>query len=225
MCSERGLSGVSSVGGTGRTRAPRRRLHGTGPYERNRAERNQRATARRNANGSRNRGRAARGPAPPARHGIGKHEVGSSRYTYSFRTRRTRPHGVAGRRAGCIPERSAVFALRLRCARCACGLYVLRTPLPPSPVYRLCPTNAQHRTCDAGRRIRGVVCVRVCPSVLGRGVDKSQDCGPPWSSEEAEEFREWWWGRRGRGSKEHGEALVVVVAHTCGDEDGDADEQ
>jgi hypothetical protein len=39
----------------------------TGPYERNRAERNQRATARRNANGSRNRGLpgpAARPPQP-----------------------------------------------------------------------------------------------------------------------------------------------------------------
>ena len=45
------------------------------------------------------------------------------------------------------------------------------------------------------------------------------------ASEEAEEFGGWWWGRRWRWSKEHGEALVVVVPHTCGDEDGDADEQ
>ena len=79
---------------------------------------------------------------------------------------------------------------------------------------------------------------RVCPRLpVGRGVYKTrrrqdrgqtrrrQDRGPPWSSEEAEEFGEWWWGRRGRWSKEHGKALVVVVAHTCGDEDGDADEQ
>ena len=45
--------------------------------------------------------------------------------------------------AGCIPERSAVFALRLRCARCACGLYVLRTPLPPSPGVFSMP-NIEH---------------------------------------------------------------------------------
>lgn len=181
--------------------------------------------------------RGARGPR--ARPGGGRNPRGRSTWNnYADRARASAidemrakvrcvtEHGVRGPPPG-VYRREVQF-LRLRCARCACGLYVLRTPLgPPEPRVACiaCPTSNMMRTCDAGRRIRGVVCVRVCPSVLGRGVDKSQDCGPPWSSEEAEEFGEWWGGRRGRWSKEHDEALVVVVAHTCGDEDGDADEQ
>lgn len=94
-------------------------------------------------------------------------------------------------------------------------------PLPPSPVYSM--PNIEHAM-PAGAFVESCVSASARRSSVG-GLDKSQDCGPPWSSEEAEEFGGWWGGRRGRWTKEHDEALVVVVAHTCGDEDGDADEQ
>ena len=123
------------VGGTGPTRA----APPTGPYERNRAERNQRATARRNANGSPEPSRVAPARAPRA----ARRQSNIEYRPCIAKSAKVRSRNTASRAAaGCIPERSAVFALRLRCARCACGLYVLRTPLPPSPVYSM--PNIEH---------------------------------------------------------------------------------
>jgi hypothetical protein len=132
------------VGGTGHTqRLQPDRINGTAPNGTNA----QRRDATPTEVGTEPRGArpgAPRGPAPgPARNmqyrrtGFGNRKCGPGESSLVHGTRRPRAA------AGCIPERSAVFALRLRCARCACGLYVLRTPLgPPSPVYSM--PNIEH---------------------------------------------------------------------------------
>jgi len=139
------------VGGTGHTqRLQPDRMNRTAPNGTNAQRRDATPTevgARRTSEPSRVApARAPRGPAPGRRprgdtisaiyRAFGKIEnAGESSLVHGTR----RPRAAAG----CIPERSAVFALRLRCARCACGLYVLRTPLgPPSPVYSM--PNIEH---------------------------------------------------------------------------------
>ena len=132
------------VGGTGPTRAAPPR---TGPYERNRAERNQRATARRNANGSRNRA-AWRPPGPraPSRPPGGRDNYRHPEFENGkARKVRSRNTASAGRRRVYTGEKCsfcAKVALRTLCL-CVAGSTVLRTPLgPPSPVYSM--PNIEH---------------------------------------------------------------------------------
>ena len=136
------------VGGTGHTqRLQPDRINGTAPNGTNAQRRDATPTEVRNRAAWRPPGR----PGPPGGNIrislISAHPrpPGPARgHGRIAKSAKVRSRNTASRAAaGCIPERSAVFALRLRCARCACGLYVLRTPLgPPSPVYSM--PNIEH---------------------------------------------------------------------------------